>query len=57
MSAAGVAESYRMAKMSLEQFMAEVQQGRELYLDLGVFAVAVLERNLERRIRSAAALG
>lgn len=68
-SAAGVAESYRMAKMSLEQFMGEVEspqrasspgipkRGRELYRDLGVFAVAVLERHLERRIRSAAALG
>jgi len=56
-SAAAVAESYRMAKMSLEQFMGEVEQGRELYRDLGVFAVAVLERNLERRIRSAVALG
>jgi DNA repair protein RecO (recombination protein O) len=55
-SAAGVAESYRMARMSVEQFMGEVGQGRELYRDLGVFAVAVLERHLERRIRSAAAL-
>ena len=56
-SAAAVGESYRMAKVSLEQFMGEVEHGRELYLDLGVFAVAVLERHLERRIRSAAALG
>jgi DNA repair protein RecO (recombination protein O) len=56
-SAAAVAESYRMAKTSLEQFMAEVQQGRELYEELGVFAVAVLERHMERRIRSAAVLG
>jgi DNA repair protein RecO (recombination protein O) len=56
-SAAGVAESYRMARMSLEQFMGEVERGRELYRDLGVFAVAVLERHLERRLRSAAALG
>ena len=68
-SAAAVAESYRMAKMSLEQFMGEVEppqrasppgtpkQGQQLYRDLGVFAVAVLERHLERRIRSAAALG
>jgi DNA repair protein RecO (recombination protein O) len=56
-SAAGAAESYRMAKMSLEQFIGEVEQGRQLYRDLGVFAVAVLERHLERRIRSAAALG
>jgi DNA repair protein RecO (recombination protein O) len=55
-SAAAVAESYRMAKMSLEQFMGEMELGRELYRDLGVFAVAVLERHLERRIRSAAAL-
>jgi DNA repair protein RecO (recombination protein O) len=51
-----VAESYRMAKMSLEQFTSEVGPGRELYRDLGVFAVAVLERHLERRLRSAAAL-
>jgi DNA repair protein RecO (recombination protein O) len=56
-TAAAVAESYRMAKMPLEQFMGEVEQGRELYRDLGVFAVAVLERNLQRRIRSAVALG
>ena len=56
-SAAAVAESYRMAKMSLEQFMGEVELGRPLYRDLGVFAVAVLERHLERRIRSAAVLG
>jgi DNA repair protein RecO (recombination protein O) len=57
LGAAVVAESYRMAKASLEQVMDEVGQGRELYQDLGVFAVAVLERNLERRLRSAAALG
>jgi DNA repair protein RecO (recombination protein O) len=56
-TAAAVAESYRMAKMPLDQFMAEVEQGHELYCDLGVFAVAVLERHLERRIRSAAVLG
>ena len=55
-SAAAIAESYRMAKMSLEQFAGEVEQGRELYLDLGLFALAVLERHLERRIRSAIAL-
>ncbi|HEV2576413.1 MAG TPA: DNA repair protein RecO [Acidobacteriaceae bacterium] len=54
---AAVEESYRMAKASLEQFAIEVGQGRELYLELGVFAVAVLERNLQRRLRSAAALG
>jgi DNA repair protein RecO (recombination protein O) len=56
-SVSAAAESYRMAKMSLEQFIGEVEQGRQLYRDLGVFAVAVLERHLERRIRSAAALG
>jgi DNA repair protein RecO (recombination protein O) len=57
LSAAAVEQSYRMAKASLEQFGGEVAQGRELYLELGVFAVAVLERNLQRRLRSAAALG
>jgi len=56
-SAAAVAESYRMAKASLEQFMGEVGPGRELYLELGVFAVAVLERHLQSRIRAAGALG
>jgi len=55
-SAAAVAESYRMAKMSLEQFMGEVGPGRELYRELGVFAVAVVERQLQRRIRAATAL-
>jgi DNA repair protein RecO (recombination protein O) len=57
LGAAVVAESYRMAKASLEQVMDEVGQGQKLYQDLGVFAVAVLERHLERRLRSAAALG
>jgi DNA repair protein RecO (recombination protein O) len=57
LSAAAVAESHRIARASLEQFMSEVEHGRDLYLDLGVFAVAVLERHLERRLRSAAALG
>jgi hypothetical protein len=46
-----------MAKMSLEQFAGEVERGRELFGGLGVFGVAVLERHLERRLRSAAALG
>jgi DNA repair protein RecO (recombination protein O) len=56
LTAAAVAESYRIAKMSLEQFAAETEQGHNLYRDLGVFGVAVLERHLERRLRSAAAL-
>jgi DNA repair protein RecO (recombination protein O) len=57
LSVAGVAESYRMARAPLEQVLDETERGRELYRDLGVFAVAVLERHMERRIRSAAALG
>jgi DNA repair protein RecO (recombination protein O) len=57
LSAAGVAESYRMGKMPLEQFMVAAGPGRELFRELGVFAVAVLERHLQRRLRSAAALG
>jgi len=57
LGAGAVAESYRMAKASLEQVVAEVEHGRELYGELGVFAVAVLERHLQRRLRSAAALG
>jgi DNA repair protein RecO (recombination protein O) len=54
--AAAVAESYRITRASLEQVTAHVTHGRELYGELGVFAVAVLERHLERRLRSAAAL-
>jgi DNA repair protein RecO (recombination protein O) len=57
LGAAAVAESYRMAKASLAEVMADVEEGRELYGALGVFAVAVLERNLQRRLRSAVALG
>lgn len=57
LSAAAVAESYRTLRASLDQVMAEVEQGRDLYRELGVFAVAVLERHLQRRLRSAAALG
>jgi DNA repair protein RecO (recombination protein O) len=57
LGAAAVTETYRLAKASLEQFATEVERGRELYLELGVFAVAVLERNLQRRLRSAAVLG
>jgi DNA repair protein RecO (recombination protein O) len=57
LSAQAVAESYEMAKVSLEQFTNQVRQGRELYRDLGAFAVALLERHLQRRLRSAAALG
>lgn len=56
LSAAAVAESYAMAKMPLEQFAAEAQRGQELFRELGVFAVAVLERHLQSRLRSAAAL-
>jgi len=56
LSAAGVSESHRMARISLDQVLAETVAGRELFHDLGVFAVAMLERHMERRIRSAAAL-
>jgi len=55
LSAAGVAESYRMARTGLEELAAEDwPEGRSK--DLRGFAVGVLERHLERRIRSAAGL-
>jgi DNA repair protein RecO (recombination protein O) len=57
LSAASVAESYRMGRGSREQRMSEGEWTRERVADLRVFAVGVLERNLGRRIRSAAGLG
>jgi len=58
---AGVSPQKRPAASSTaeaaEQFIGEVGPGRELYLELGVFAVAVLERHLQSRILAAAALG
>ena len=56
LSAAAVAESYRISRASLEQIFAQVTHGRELFHDLGALGIAVLERHLERRLRSAAAL-
>jgi DNA repair protein RecO (recombination protein O) len=56
LTAAAVAESNRMLRSPLDQVLREVEHGRELFHDLGAFAIAVLERHLERRLRSAAAL-
>ena len=55
LSAAGVAESYRMARTGLEELAAE-DWPEERARDLRAFAVGVLERHLERRIRSAVGL-
>jgi DNA repair protein RecO (recombination protein O) len=55
LSAASVAESYRMARMGLGELAGEDwPEGRAR--DLRGFAVGVLERHLERRLRSAAGL-
>lgn len=56
LSASSVWESQRMARTPLPELMAEGawQQGRAV--DLREFATAMLERHLERRLRSAAAL-
>ncbi len=56
LSAASVAESYRMAKNSLAQMLADGDWPRERAADLRDFATGLLERHLERRLRSAAAL-
>ncbi|HEX4156469.1 MAG TPA: DNA repair protein RecO [Acidobacteriaceae bacterium] len=59
LSAESVAESYRMGKSSLAQMAGEEwprERAAELYRNLGAFAVGVLERHLERRLRSAAGL-
>jgi DNA repair protein RecO (recombination protein O) len=55
LSAESVAESYRIARTSLTQLMEE-PWAKARAADLRAFAVAVLERHLERRLRSAAAL-
>jgi DNA repair protein RecO (recombination protein O) len=57
LSAASVAESYRMGRSSLQQMIGEGEWTRERAADLRAFAVGVLERHLERRLRSAAGLG
>jgi DNA repair protein RecO (recombination protein O) len=56
LSAAAVAETYRMARFPLDQLLTEINQGRELFHDLGALTIAVLERHLEHRLRSAASL-
>jgi DNA repair protein RecO (recombination protein O) len=55
LSAESVAESYRIARTSLAELAAE-DWPEQRAADLRAFAVGVLERHLERRIRSAAGL-
>ncbi len=58
-SAESVAESFRLQRLGLGELMAEAWgKGREIRLaaGLGAMAVGVLERHLERRLRSATAL-
>lgn len=55
LSAESVAESYRIARLSLPQLAEETwPEGRAA--DLRAFAIGTLERHLERRVRSATAL-
>lgn len=56
LSAESVALSYRLARASLPQLLEEGPWPQERAADLRAFAIGVLERHLERRIRSAAAL-
>ena len=55
LSAESVAESYRIARSSLQQ-LAEEAWPEARAKDLRAFAVGTLERHLERRLRSAVAL-
>jgi DNA repair protein RecO (recombination protein O) len=55
LSAESVAESYRMGRSSLAELAGE-DWPKKRAADLRAFAVGVLERHLERRIRSAAGL-
>jgi DNA repair protein RecO (recombination protein O) len=56
LSAASVQESYRIARTPLAELAAEDWPAGRC-ADLRVFAVGTLERHLERRLRSAVALG
>ncbi len=53
-SAEGVQASYAMARTPLPQMLAEGEWPRQRAVDLRAFAIGVLERHLERRLRSAA---
>ena len=55
LTAASVAESYRIARTSLPELATEPWPPTRS-ADLRAFAIAVLERHLERRLRSAASL-
>ncbi len=57
LSPESVAESYRMARHGLPQLLAEDTWPRERATDLREFAIGLLERHTERRIRSAVMLG
>lgn len=57
LTAASVVESYRMARTGLPALLDEGAWPRERAADLRGFAIGMLERHLERRIRSAAVLG
>ncbi len=57
LSAASVAESYRIARTPLPVLLEDGPWPRERAADLRAFAIGVLERHLERRIRSATMLG
>ena len=56
-SAASVAESYAMLRRPLGELAAEGTWGAGRAADLRAMVVGVLERNLERRLRSVVALG
>ncbi len=56
LSSASVQDSYRMARHALPQLLQEGPWPKERAIDLRVFAIGVLERHLERRLRSASAL-
>jgi DNA repair protein RecO (recombination protein O) len=56
LSAASVAESFRIGRSSLPQMLEAGDWSQEHLADLREFATAVLERHLERRLRSAVVL-
>lgn len=57
LSSPAVTASYTITRAPLDQLTTQIHNPHQLFHELGLFAVAVLERHLQHRLRSATALG
>ncbi len=57
LSAEDVRDSYRIARTPLQELLDERCWPKERTAELRIFAIALLERHMDRRLRAAAALG